>query len=236
MNAGADQLRGRGASSPPPSPDAEGGIGDSPPPTPPTQAQPQSGWMYAETDNWWSKMAEGKNVPTEAGTTSEPVAALSPMNLKAEDIYWVDGFVVKNHTCCNVDTDCQGGLITVKSLCQQKSCPCCAAHHYKEQGWEVASGFKVAAAAAIEAIANFDKANPGEIKRVAELMTTEGCARFLLLIAKIFNTTGLDKGISHYGAVGVPRKDVESLCQQSRLGEYYVQKKWNTDRKTFSYM
>jgi hypothetical protein len=57
----------------------------------------------------------------------------------------------------------------------------------------------------------------------------------LMLIAKVFQM-GLDRGISHYGAVAVPREELHGFCEDGKLPDYYVQKRWTSDGRTLSYM
>ena len=44
-----------------------------------------------------------------------------------------------------------------------------------------------------------------------------------------------NKSLSHYGACIIPAALVQKICEENQLADYFVQRRWNTDSRTFEY-
>ena len=44
-----------------------------------------------------------------------------------------------------------------------------------------------------------------------------------------------NKSLSHYGACILPTAFAQKVCAEQRLGNYFVQRRWNQDQRTFDY-
>ncbi len=168
---------------------------------------------------------EAESNHSGAGTPSEQTAAVPVTELKGETSYGLHGEILKKFNG-RYDDDSSRGSRRVEMLCGQRICPRCSAEAYKEGRWGDPDSYKMAAAAAIFFSEKFEIEHSEEASHWVKNMSETGCSNFLMMIAKVF-PMGLDKGISHYGVVAVPREKLVVSVKMAGYLKCYVQTRWN---------
>jgi hypothetical protein len=220
VNVAARLLRGRGDLS---SLLKEAGPSQS---APPRQEAKQPRWFNpsaGEEARNWLNAAQAEADLAGTGAPSDPVGPVTPADLKGAACCGIHGFALRRVTC-HCQEENTPGLNRIKTLCNKRSCPRCGAEDFEESGWGDQHSYNVAAAAAFVLLQRYNSSALNEVQQCVRSMELTGCAHFLWLIATVF-AGGYDKGISHFGVVAGPCDEVPDVCRDSRLRDYYVQKR-----------
>ncbi len=78
------------------------------------------------------------------------------------------------------------GLKRIKTLCDKRSCPRCAAENFKESQWEDPHSYKMVAEAAPVLLQRCSSSSPNDFQQSVKSMEQTGCVPFLMLIAEVF--------------------------------------------------
>jgi hypothetical protein len=112
----------------------------------------------------------------------------------------------------------------------RKRCPRCAAQHQIEGGFEDPADYLSAAVYILDSLEAY-KRHPNYEQRKGKLRSSS--YPWVWIVAEAIKET---KSLSHYGAIIMPPVLAQKICEDKKLGDYFVQRCWNNDHLSFDYL
>ena len=108
-----------------------------------------------------------------------------------------------------------------------KSCLRCASQVQISSGYENPQGYLDAAIYALESLQEY-KQHPHYLRRKEELKGSS--CQWVWMIAEAVKH---EKCLSYFGAVIMPPVAAKEACKDMKLGNFYVQRRWNANKRSF---
>ena len=151
-------------------------------------------------------------------------AVMDEMELAQDQCRWIPSEVLQDTTCQ------QKELGLSFRCCEKKTCPRCASQHQIEGGYEDPVEYLSAAVFILEKLDAY-KTHENYARRREELKNSS--YQWVWIVAEAIKHT---KDISHYGAIVIPAVQAQKICEEKKLGDYFVYRKWSSDLRSFDYL
>ena len=183
--------------------------------------------VSAEQVEDWDEMPG--SFPTQSARPGASVKEQVEMELSSDSNRWIIGEALASTTCKSQSK--KKDLSHLAYRCNdKKTCPRCAAQHQIEGGYEDPQGYLDNAVYVLQSLEQYRTQHPNYETRRSQLVTSSYQWSWMVTESIKHN-----KSLSHYGACIIPVALVQKICSEKRLGDYFVQRRWNEDMRSFDY-
>ena len=151
------------------------------------------------------------------------------MELSSDPNRWILGEALSRTTCQSCGNKKDSKHLAFRCN-DKKRCPRCASEHQIQGGYEDPQGYLDNAVYVLQSLEKYRTEHPKYATRRDQIK--ESSYQWIWIDAESILH---NKSLSHYGACIIPAALIPQICEKNNLGDYFVQRRWNTDLRSFEY-